>query len=244
MITTGIVREININSNQHIGNKYLVEINLFQIPGDTKKSNYTYLANCCIAGGLYATIDVGDKVYIGFLNDDLSLPIILGHIYQGVKEQPRSFAYLNTLKVSNSATFPSNTTIGNITYKKLEEAVNQVKQLVSNTYYQHNIIATAQTYKFKFSFSNKYKDKYDSSDLSNLIKELSRLYVSEIEKADINSTIFKLLPAILLDDVPGITDAQICLNTTENNLKVRILSTNEGIKYLPIKEINDYVNSL
>lgn len=131
MITTGIIKEINLSSGEHKNNKYKVELNLFQIPGDTKSSTYTYQANCMVPNGFSAMYAVGDKVYVGFLHEDKSLPIILGKIYQGISEEPRGSAFLEDLTVRNSVTLPKNIKIGDYSYSDLD---NKLKSLDVNEY--------------------------------------------------------------------------------------------------------------
>lgn len=72
MITPGIIREIGVNKGNFIGNAYRVELNIFQMPGDNDKNNYTYIANCSSTGGMYDSYEVGDVVYVGFLNNNKS----------------------------------------------------------------------------------------------------------------------------------------------------------------------------
>lgn len=129
MITTGIVREINISSSKYIANKYKVEINLFQTPGDLNKDNYVLEANCSVASGLYACFNVGDKVYVGFMNNDLSKPIILGKIYQGMTDESCSYAHFDALKVSGKSEFSENTQIGNLTFKDLSSNIAKVNEI-------------------------------------------------------------------------------------------------------------------
>lgn len=244
MITTGIIRQININSNNHIGNKYLVEINLFQIPGDDKKSNYTYLANCCTAGGLYAPLNVGDKVYVSFLHDDLSLPIILGHIYQGIKEEPRGFAYLNTLKVSHSAVLPEDTTIGKISYKKLEQMLTKINNVHENIYYQHNLILNTNSGKVKFSFCNKFERPYTNKleDIINLKQELLRIFQHgdsiEITPIDV---------VISMDASMPLADLCLCLDLEKSDMSaflIRGISSTYTTEYLTVVDINDFIVTL
>ena len=137
MITTGIIREINLSSGDHKNNKYKVELNLFQIPGDTKSSTYTYQANCMVPNGFSAMYAVGDKVYVGFLHEDKSLPIILGKIYQGISEEPRGSAFLEDLTVKNSVTLPKNIKIGDYSYSDLD---NKLKSLDVNEYAKKSFV--------------------------------------------------------------------------------------------------------
>lgn len=123
MITTGIIREINLSSSNYKFNKYKVELNIFQKPGDNDDENYILEANCSVASGLYSCFKKGDKVYVGFINNNYSQPVILGKIYQGLIDEPRSYAYFNSIKISDSAEFPKNTKIGDISYEDLKYAI-------------------------------------------------------------------------------------------------------------------------
>lgn len=128
MLTTGIIKQINLSSGPHKNNIYLVELSLFQTPGDYKTSNYTYEANCSVPSGMYSCYNVGDKVYVDFLNDKLSHPIIIGKIYQGNTDEAKSYAYFDTLKVKSTAEFSKDTKIGDFTY-------DQISKLVESNYH-------------------------------------------------------------------------------------------------------------
>lgn len=142
MITTGIIREVAVNKGNFIGNAYKVELNIFQIPGDNDKKNYTYTANCAVPGGVYDSFNVGDKVFVGFLNNNKSLPLILGKIYQGVKDEARSIANLNALKVKSKAELPKNTTIGNIDFSDKEYFFDNVNEVIQDKDISANTITT------------------------------------------------------------------------------------------------------
>ena len=139
MITTGIIREINLSSANHKNNRYKVELNIFQIPGDTNKDAYTFEANCMVASGFSSVYNVGDKVFVGFLNNDKSFPIILGKIYQGISDDYRGYGALTDLKVKNSVALPNDITIGSydyddldITFRKISLlSIQQINQLVT-----------------------------------------------------------------------------------------------------------------
>lgn len=132
MITPGIIREIGINKGNFIGNAYRVELNIFQMPGDNDKNNYTYIANCSAAGGMYDSYEVGDVVYVGFLNNNKSWPIILGKIYRGLENESRAFANINALNVANKATLPENTKIGNIDFSDKEYFFDNVNEVIKD----------------------------------------------------------------------------------------------------------------
>lgn len=174
MITTGIIRQINLSSSSYVCNKYLIELNIFQVPGDYNKSNYTYQANCSTLPGHYDSYEVGDKVYVGFINDDLSLPIILGRIYQGHDDISRSYINCQNLNVSNSVRLPKDIKIGDISYTQLLKLFNKE----SKKYYNHFIkCALSNGFIAKFKFINTSNCSYFDQNLSAayLNKELFRL---------------------------------------------------------------------
>jgi len=130
MITTGIIKEIAVNKGNFVGNAYRVELNIFQTPGDDNKNNYTYIANCSTMSGFYDSYEVGDKVFVGFLNNNKSLPVIIGKIYQGLKDESRSFANINSLKVRDRAELPKNTNIGGIDFSDKAYFFDNVNEII------------------------------------------------------------------------------------------------------------------
>ena len=132
MITTGIIKRINVDSKNYSNNKYVVEISLFKSVNDITTDKYTYEANACTPPGLFSPYEIGDKVYIGFINGRGGLPVILGKIYQGLTEEDRAYALYNTLKVTQKVELPLTTTIGNITGQDLKDWKTKLDLLSSN----------------------------------------------------------------------------------------------------------------
>ena len=132
MITTGIIKRINVDSKNYSNNKYIVEISLFKSVNDITTDKYTYEANACTPPGLFSPYEIGDKVYIGFINGRGGLPVILGKIYQGLTEEDRAYALYNTLKVTQKVELPLTTTIGNITGQDLKDWKTKLDLLSSN----------------------------------------------------------------------------------------------------------------
>lgn len=141
MITTGIIREVGISKGSFTGNAYKVELNIFQTPGDNEKENYTYIANCSVAGGLYDSYEVGDKVFVAFLHNNKSSPVILGKIFQGnnTRDESRSFANLNRLKVGNAVELPQNTSIGTTKWQEVLNLFDEIEILKNTTHPESDI---------------------------------------------------------------------------------------------------------
>lgn len=132
MITTGIIKRINVDSKNYSNNKYIVEISLFKSVNDITTDKYTYEANACTPPGLFSPYEIGDKVYIGFINGQGGLPVILGKIYQGLTEEDRAYALYNTLKVTQKVELPLSTSIGNITGQDLKDWKTKLDLLSNN----------------------------------------------------------------------------------------------------------------
>lgn len=138
MITTGKILEINLDSKYHKANKYKVEVTLFKRPGDTASQNYTFTANCAVTPGFNNCYDVGDVVYVGFLNNHLDFAIILGKIYQGLNKNPCGYASLKSLDVHEKVTLPKDLTIGDLSYQDLENMLiwKNMQSDTSNFYFE------------------------------------------------------------------------------------------------------------
>ena len=64
MITTGIIKKINVSGGKHKNNKVIAEVSLFKSPGDINSDVYSCECNCSVPGGIYSPYNVGDKVVI------------------------------------------------------------------------------------------------------------------------------------------------------------------------------------
>ena len=168
MITTAIVKEINISSGNSINNKYKIEIPLFKTPETSNPNTYTFVANACVQNGFSSCYKIGDLVYVSFMNNDYSYPIIMGKIYQGISTDPRSYACLDKLEVANGVTLPTNTTIGKINYNNIYTLFLKQQKLdeliVEESKYTHNLILSSNNLYFMFTFVSKESESYSSLD--------------------------------------------------------------------------------
>lgn len=114
MITTGIIREINVNGGSYTNNMYKVEISIFNNPSNTNGEGCILECNASLPGGIYSSYDVGDMVYIGFVNNAFENPVILGKIYKGLTDESRSYAHFDSIKVDGSVDLPNGITINGV----------------------------------------------------------------------------------------------------------------------------------
>ncbi len=129
MITTGIIKKINVSGGKHKNNKVIAEVSLFKSPGDINSDVYSCECNCSVPGGIYSPYNVGDKVYIGFLNGKKTNPIILGKIYQGLEDESRAFAYFSALKVRDQVNLPENTLLGDLKVADIKNLDTKIDNL-------------------------------------------------------------------------------------------------------------------
>lgn len=106
MITKAEIKSINPE-----GNRCVVSMPLFQ----TASSPWPVLieALVCITPGFFNNLFVGDIVFVGFEENALEMPIILGKLYTGgnkEKDTPGGAGVLDDLLVRTTAKIPATTT--------------------------------------------------------------------------------------------------------------------------------------
>lgn len=129
MITVGIIKDKYYDKDTLI---YKVDLPIFKSPG-VKESNLTTTiieSTASVAPGTYEPYNIEDQVYVGFVNNELGQPVILGKIAKklNANEESSSLNKINSLQVTGSAILPKDIKIGDITYQDLYNAVIYVKQ--------------------------------------------------------------------------------------------------------------------
>lgn len=105
MITKAIVQSIN-----GAGNRCIVRMPLFETASSSAPVEAEALVN--ITPGLYNNLVVGDVVFVGFEENALEKPIILGKLFKGAANENTTqggMGILNTLRVGSAASIPSST---------------------------------------------------------------------------------------------------------------------------------------
>ena len=133
MITVGIIKEKFYDNDTLI---YKVDLPVFKFPGyqESPLTSTIVESTASVAPGTYEPYNIEDYVYVGFVNNELGQPVILGKIAKKYdeKEDSSSLNYINSLQVTNSAILPENIKIGNITYEDLYNAITYVKLKLKN----------------------------------------------------------------------------------------------------------------
>lgn len=117
MITKGIVEDI-IDTYQ-----VRVRLPIFdKVDGAknaTKNEDLSIGTVCCLPNSSYQ-VNVGDVVFVGFEDNDISKPIILGQLYRDVDSNTLMSLVLGTLETKTSTVLSKNTTIGDVSANEIK----------------------------------------------------------------------------------------------------------------------------
>lgn len=124
MITVGEIKDKYYSNDTLL---YVVDFSIFKFQG--MSSAPTIDATACVSPGVYEPYKIGDLVYVGFVNNEYSQPVVLGKIAKKFNEkEATSYNYINALEVTEDSKLPKSTQIGDLTYEDLYKAVTYVKQ--------------------------------------------------------------------------------------------------------------------
>ena len=116
MITRGIVEKI------YDKNSIAVRIPIFDssaTASDRTPTDSLGVASICTLPNSIPNVRIGDVVYVGFENDDISQPVILGYVYIDSEYSTRQGLSLQSLDVVSSAKLPKETIIGDVSSKEV-----------------------------------------------------------------------------------------------------------------------------
>ena len=126
MITLGY-----INNKLEVGQNLIeVRLPIFEQPGvllSSASKSSIFKANICCSPGTVNVYNVGDCVVVGFLDNRMDNPIILGKLYTASTpdEYPTNTTNSATLVVTDKAVLPMNTTIGTVSFSDLLQVMRQ-----------------------------------------------------------------------------------------------------------------------
>lgn len=131
MITKAIVEEIISPYSIRVR---IPTLNAIQGAQNSTPTNELSAATICTIPNARNNVQVGDIVFVGFEDNDLSKPIILGHLY---KENSENKEYagtllelmLNSIAIQFSASLPENTYIGEVQPYELQMLRGQTSNI-------------------------------------------------------------------------------------------------------------------
>ena len=103
---------------------YKVRIPIFDRDKDDSLATPTKDLSIAVASlpkGIHNSLQEGDVVFIGFENNQIEYPVILGHLYmKNLSESESSINTVNVLEAKAEVILPTSITIGsNISYKEI-----------------------------------------------------------------------------------------------------------------------------
>lgn len=119
MITRAIINKIDYESN-----KIRVRIPIYDGAQNSQEStsddDLSWASVLCIPG-LIIDYKIGDIVIVGFEDDDIGKPIILGYLRlsNGESDEARISANLNNLTVNDKLSTSTNVKFGKLTYEQI-----------------------------------------------------------------------------------------------------------------------------
>ena len=117
MLTKAYVEEIV--DNYRVKVRIPIFNGLDSSPNATPTEQLSISPICAIPGGKY-NYSVGDIVFVTFEDNDLGRPVILGQLYADIDNQGLASLTLDSLEVKQSATLPSDTSIGNVSAESIK----------------------------------------------------------------------------------------------------------------------------
>lgn len=124
-----ITKAYIINKEQN-SNKYYVRIPMFEKPGiNSENSNLSrthFSATLAHEPTIFDAYNIGDCVFVGFENNELNRPVILGKLYKNNDKEVRGSLDAHALFIQDRAVLPKNTTIGGINWQQVQQLFAEV----------------------------------------------------------------------------------------------------------------------
>ena len=119
MITRAIINKIDYESNR-IRVRIPIQDGVQNSQGSTSDDYLSWASVLCIPG-LTIDYEIGDIVIVGFEDDDIGKPIILGYLRlaNGRSDEARISANLNNLIVNDKLSTSTNVKFGKLTYEQI-----------------------------------------------------------------------------------------------------------------------------
>ena len=129
MVTRAIITQLDLSNN-----KVQVRMPLFDgienSPDSPINSEDLCWASIMYIPGLEISYSVGDIVIVGFEDNNIGKPIVLGYLkLLGKKMDSKIYMTAKEMDVENKFLSPTNTTIGNIQYDELFTVVDNNKNM-------------------------------------------------------------------------------------------------------------------
>lgn len=159
MLTKAYIKALPENGD----NVFKVRVPLYE---DNTGQEAIFDALLCTDPSSYNGYSVGDAVYIQFEDEYLNTAVIMGKLYVDTPTESSSYNLVNELKVTDYASLPPTTKLGDYTAQDLVNLYNAASTATSNTSSSTTKIVTEDSYD-SFIISKDSSLWYTVSDSSN-----------------------------------------------------------------------------
>jgi hypothetical protein len=170
MITKGIIKRLNSLEDNH----FLVYIPLFKKANSPIESAKIEATAVCLSG-VDNCFKVGDVVYVGFEDNQVDKPVILGKLYLGKedKENIKTTLSVKSIEVTESSNLSANTSFENL---NIVDLYNKLNWLMNN-----NFLPAMKDDDGNF-YSDSYSIEYKNTDLNlKNVKETLDYLISKVK---------------------------------------------------------------
>jgi hypothetical protein len=139
MLTKAYIKALPENGN----NVFKVRVPLYE---DNTGQEAIFDALLCTDPSSYNGYSIGDAVYIQFEDEYLNTAVIMGKLYVDTPTESSSYNLVNELKVTDYASLPPTTKLGDYTAQDLVNLYNAASTVTSNTSSSTTKIVTEDSY--------------------------------------------------------------------------------------------------
>lgn len=172
MITLGYVDKVNLSASTTIR----VRIPLFEKSGISEQALFD--ASVCQEPGSMNGYVEGDCVVVGFMDNTMEKPLILGKLFTGGETSATNFSHANSLVVTEAAELPGNTTIGGVSVRGMITKLNAVEGVSQGGYAEEG----------QKSISIQVKQIWDEE--INYPKPTLRIFLHNFSEDDVGSYVY------------------------------------------------------
>ena len=173
MITKAIIKQLYTDTNNH----YMVYIPYLR-KANMEEADATLQATAVYVSGISQELHVGDIVYVGFEDNNLSNPIILGKLFTNNKnENISTVVTAKTQLITDSCKLPVNTYVDNINIDTLAKRLYNIntENNLNIQLYRHNILMYSDSNSSCVVFSVLSPISYNIDNIEGLEKLLGKI---------------------------------------------------------------------
>lgn len=166
MITTGVIKDLSKDRST-----CSVDISIFKNVSnvnspENKLTGSIYEATIAVPPGIVSAYNINDKVYVDFVNNQTSYPVVVGKIYEGLENSKQSaFGSFESLSVSGKSSLSKDTVVEDLNvYNELATVKRFLENEKDKRVCVHQLVLSGTGLRANVQFINNSIDEVDSYD--------------------------------------------------------------------------------